>query len=96
MRTPLTSNKSWMETIAQIPDTNDENYRRGIQVITNETDRLYAMVEELLDFSRMQNGLTLDNHLIDLVAEVSDTALMVQKRIQLEGLQLHYDEPELP
>ncbi|MEG1069751.1 MAG: HAMP domain-containing sensor histidine kinase [Ruthenibacterium sp.] len=96
LRTPLTSIKSWMETIAQIPDTNDENYRRGIQVITNETDRLYAMVEELLDFSRMQNGLTLDNHLIDLVAEVSDTALMVQKRIQLEGLQLHYDEPELP
>lgn len=96
LRTPLTSIKSWMETIAQIPDTRDENYQRGIQVITSETDRLYAMVEELLDFSRMQNGLTLENHLIDLVAEVSDTALMVQKRVQLEGLHLQYDEPEMP
>ncbi|MFQ8833080.1 MAG: hypothetical protein ACLR7U_09530 [Ruthenibacterium lactatiformans] len=31
-----------------------------MQVISSEADRLYSMVEELLDFSCMQNGLKLD------------------------------------
>ena len=34
----------------------DENYRKGLEIINNETGRLYNMVEELLDFSRLQNG----------------------------------------
>ena len=52
------------------------------------------MVEELLDFSRMQNGLKLDLLLLDLVAEVSDAAIMVERRVELEGLHLASDEPE--
>ena len=54
------------------------------------------MVEELLYFSRMQNGLKLDLQLLDLVAEVSDAAIMVERRVELEGLHLAYDEPEEP
>ncbi len=96
LRTPLTSIKGWLETISAMPDPADPVYQRGVQVITSETDRLYGMVEELLDFSRMQNGLQLELHLLDLVAEVSDAALVAEKRIQLEGLHLAYDEPELP
>lgn len=50
LRTPLTSIKGWVETIANIRDPDDENYRKGITIIRSETDRLYDMVEELLDF----------------------------------------------
>lgn len=94
--TPLTSIKGWVETIAAIRDPADPNFRRGVQVISSEADRLYSMVEELLDFSRMQNGLKLDLQLLDLVAEVSDAAIMVERRVELEGLHLAYDEPEEP
>ena len=94
LRTPLTSIKGWVETIAAIRDPADPNFRRGVQVISSEADRLYSMVEELLDFSRMQNGLKLDLQLLDLVAEVSDAAIMVERRVELEGLHLAYDEPE--
>lgn len=96
LRTPLTSIKGWVETMANIRDPEDPNYRRGLQVIASEADRLYAMVEELLDFSRMQNGLKLQVELLDLAAEVSDTALMMGQRIQLEGLHLVWEEPEEP
>lgn len=96
LRTPLTSIKGWVETIAHIDDPENPNFRRGVQVISSETDRLYAMVEELLDFSRMQNGLKLEPQMLDLVAEISDTALMVGQRVKLEGLQLQWDEPEQP
>ena len=61
-----------------------------------ETDRLYAMVEELLDFSGMQNGLTLKPQLLDLAAELTDAAIMVERRVELEGLRLVWEEPAQP
>ncbi len=94
LRTPLTAIKGWAETLAKVPPQ-DENYKRGIGVITSETDRLYAMVEELLDFSRMQNGgLTLEKEKLDAVAEVSDAVLMFRQRALEEGKILAFEEPE--
>ena len=96
LRTPLTSIKGWVETIANLKDPNDQNYRKGLEVIGSETDRLYAMVEELLDFSRLQNGIKLDCQVLDLVAEATDAALFVEGRIRQEGLRLVYEEPPEP
>ena len=96
LRTPLTSIKGWVETIAAVEDPKDPVYKRGVQVIAEETDRLYAMVEELLDFSRMQNGLTLKPQLLDLAAELTDAAIMVERRVELEGLRLVWEEPAQP
>lgn len=96
LRTPLTSIKGWIETIERVNDPSDPSFRRGVQIIANETDRLYAMVEELLDFSRMQSGLKLDCEVLDLVAELSDAAIMAAPRIAGEGIRLEYTEPEQP
>ena len=96
LRTPLTSIKGWVETISNIKDPDDANYRRGLAVITAETDRLYTMVEELLDFSRLQNGIKLNCQVLDLVAEATDAALFVEPRIRQEGLHLAYEEPPDP
>ena len=96
LRTPLTSIKGWVETISNIKNPDDANYRRGLAVITAETDRLYTMVEELLDFSRLQNGIKLNCQVLDLVAEATDAALFVEPRIRQEGLHLAYEEPPDP
>ena len=96
LRTPLTSIKGWVETISNIKNPDDANYRRGLAVITAETDRLYTMVEELLDFSRLQNGIKLNGQVLDLVAEATDAALFVEPRIRQEGLHLAYEEPPDP
>lgn len=96
LRTPLTSIRGWVETIAQIRDPEDKNYRKGLAIIGAETDRLYAMVEELLDFSRLQSGIRMECSALDLVAELTDAALFVEGRIRQEGLRLVYEEPELP
>lgn len=96
LRTPLTSIKGWVETIASIRDPDGETYRRGIAILRSETDRLYGMVEELLDFSRLQNGIQLNCQVLDLVAEATDAALFVEARIRQEGLTLVYDEPPDP
>ncbi len=95
LRTPLTSIRGWVETLRTLDDPADENYRKGLEIINNETGRLYNMVEELLDFSRLQNGrLRMDCRPLDLVAELTDAVLFCEARIQREGLVLSYTEPE--
>ena len=97
LRTPLTSIKGWTETLAKRDKLPKEEYEKGISIIQSETDRLYNMVEELLDFSRIQNGgMTFDFEKIDVVAEVSDAVLMYTKRVALEDKTLKYEEPDLP
>ena len=95
LRTPLTSIRGWVETLRTLDDPSDENYRKGLEIINNETARLYNMVEELLDFSRLQNGrLKMTCRPLDLVAELTDAVLFCEARIQREGLVLVYNEPE--
>ena len=94
LRTPLTAIKGWAETIGSMPD-DSETVSKGMRVITAETERLSQMVEELLDFSRMQNGkftLTKDN--VDILAELGDAVLIYTEKARKEGIELVYTEPE--
>ena len=53
LRTPLTSIRGWVETIGNIDDPTNENYRRGLSIIGTETDRLYTMVEEPVSYTHL-------------------------------------------
>lgn len=93
LRTPLTAIKGWAETL--MDDSVDrQTTQKGIGVIIKESDRLSGMVEELLDFSRLQSGrLKINLSKIDLVAELSDAVLMFTERARQENIALNYDEP---
>ncbi|MBE6882988.1 MAG: HAMP domain-containing histidine kinase [Ruminococcaceae bacterium] len=93
LRTPLTAIKGWSETILEADDK--ETVQKGMHVIINETERLSQMVEELLDFSRIQSGrLSIISEKLDIIAEVSDVVLMFTERARREGIILEFDEPE--
>ena len=96
LRTPLTSIKGWTETVGHIQDPSDLNFRRGVQIIAQEADRLYGMVEELLDFSRMQQGIMLSREKLDLAAELEEAVLLSEHRAAMLGITLQYEAPELP
>ena len=92
LRTPLTAIKGWSETLTAIDDR--ETFVKGMRVITSETERLSQMVEELLDFSRIQdNRLTLIMDRIDILAEIGETVLIYQERARALGITLNYYEP---
>ncbi|WP_026906402.1 sensor histidine kinase [Paucisalibacillus globulus] len=55
LRTPLTSIKGWSETLMVGSLNNPDEMNTGMKIITKETERLIILVEELLDFSRMNN-----------------------------------------
>ena len=95
LRTPLTAIKGWAETMQEGGDLDESTRRKGIHVILSETERLSSMVEELLDFSRIQSGrFNSQLEKLDVVAELSDAVLMFDERARREGITLLYEEPE--
>jgi signal transduction histidine kinase len=95
LRTPLTAIKGWSETALQMPD-DPETVGKAMRVITGETERLSDMVEELLDFSRIQDGrFTLQIETCDILAELGDAVLIYTERAKALGIELKYYEPEM-
>lgn len=96
LRTPLTAIKGWAETLADMGgEVDPEMLAKGMRVITSETERLVGMVEELLDFSRIQSGrMKLVKDRMDVIAELSEAVLMFEERARHEGKRLIYNEPD--
>ena len=101
LRTPLTAISGWGETLLS-DDTLSQQTRRGMLIILREARRLTGMVEELLEFTRMQDGrFTLSVEKADILAEFEDTVFMYGSRLRQEGITLEYEPsdgeiPEIP
>lgn len=97
LRTPLTAIKGWGETILQIGPSDQELTKKGMSVIINESQRLSELVEELLDFSRIQKGtMKLRIEKIDILAELDETIFVFRDRATREGIELTYNAPDVP
>ncbi|MBE6928379.1 MAG: HAMP domain-containing histidine kinase [Ruminococcaceae bacterium] len=103
LRTPLTAISGWSETLLSVGGSVDSaEAKRGLNIIVREARRLTGMVEELLEFSRMQDGrFTLNVALSDIRAEFEDTVFMYGSRLEQENISLQYldnddDIPEIP
>lgn len=97
LRTPLTAIKGWGETIRLAKDTDSDIIDKGIDVIVNESERLTALVEELLDFSRMESGkLSLKNGILDITKELSDVLEVFRERSERDGIELITNIPNNP
>lgn len=93
LRTPLTAIKGWGETI-KLAQNDEELVNKGLDVIVNETERLSDLVEELLDFSRMESGkLSLKKSQIDIVKELTEVLEVFESRSNREGIDLNVDIP---
>ena len=93
LRTPLTAINGWGETL--LGDTDPQQLRRGVDIILKEAHRLTNMVEELLDFSKMEDGrFTLRIEQADVQAEFEDTIYTYMELFKQEGITLHYDSWE--
>ena len=93
LRTPLTAIKGWAETMNHSTDMS--TVEKGTQVILAETERLYSMVENLLDFSRLQNAdIKLTKEKLDLFAEIEEVAIMFTPRCRQNGIDITYTETE--
>lgn len=96
LRTPLTAIAGWSETLTSMGAQNPEDVMLGLDIIQKESRRLTQMVEELLDFARMESGrMTLNIEIFDISRELYEAVYMYENLLQSSGMTLHYKkEPD--
>ena len=99
LRTPLTAISGWAETLYNGEVRGAADVKKGMGIIVSEAQRLTRMVEELLEFSRMETGrFNLSVEPTDLLAELEDAVYTYREFFRRKGLELDYTEcqEELP
>ena len=103
LRTPLTAISGWSETLLSAGGSVERTEaKRGLGIILRESKRLTGMVEELLEFTRIQDGrFNLNVSQSDIRSDFEDTVFMYGSQLQQENIELIYlenddDIPEIP
>ena len=95
LRTPLTAINGWAETIMHGEVRDGADVKKGMGIIVSEARRLTNMVEELLEFSRIEDGrFTLAVEPLDLKAELEDAVYTYKEFFRKEGIILNYEDTE--
>ncbi len=96
LRTPLTAIRGWAETMKMSGFLDEDTMNKGMQVIINETKRLSGIVEELLDFSHIQNkNLNLMLEKTDILAELDEAVYVYKEKAASENKHIVFDSPEM-
>ena len=91
LRTPLTAINGWAETLYNGEVRDAEDVKKGMGIIVSEARRLTNMVEELLEFSRIETGrFNLSVEPIDIQAELEDAVYTYREFFRRKGLELDY------
>ena len=94
LRTPLTAIRGWGETAKMSLETDEELVKRGLDVVLSEADRLSGLVEELLDFSRIERGtMTVMSQPLNISDILSESVDMYTELSRKQGIELVYARP---
>ena len=95
LRTPLTAITGWAETIMSGEARDEGDVRKGMGIIASEARRLSGMVEELLEFSRIEDGrFTLSVEPMDIKAELEDAVYTYHEFLAAEGIAVYHTDCE--
>jgi two-component system, OmpR family, phosphate regulon sensor histidine kinase PhoR len=98
LRTPLTSIRMFVETLqlGRIPD--EARQREALEIISEETARLSALINRLLDWARMESGRRTYQLIRQPVGPIVDAALEAFEALLLQSpaeVECHV-QPDLP
>lgn len=95
LRTPLTAIGGWSETLLAYGENQDDETSIGLTIINREAQRLTQMVEELLDFGRLESGrLTLDIDICDVSRELFEAVYMYRSLLEKENFEILFTKEE--
>ncbi len=97
LKTPLTSIRMFSELLAEGRVTDPDKRRSYLGIITAETARLTRLINNVLDFARIDRGEKKYNfQTCDLAALVRETAESYRPNLEANGFQFECDIPESP
>jgi signal transduction histidine kinase len=97
LKTPLTSIRMFSELLAEGRVSDRAKQRSYLGIITAETARLTRLINNVLDFARMERGeKKYSFQKCDLVSVVRETADTYRPHLEASGFQFTCELPELP
>ena len=97
MKTPLTMIRAYSEMIRDISGGNREKSAKQAQIIIDETERLTALINEVVELSKLESGvMQLNVTSFDLSARVTETVKRFGIMEEAKGYKFEADiEPDL-
>ena len=99
LRTPVTVLRTYIDTLCHNGDDfDDETKKEFMQTIDTEAKRLHSMVNDILDFSRLESGnVQLRKEYSDLIALMEQNINSIKILADEKNIQIHFDkENNLP
>jgi len=97
LKTPLTSIRMFAELLAEGRVSEPAKQKSYLQIITAEASRLTRLINNVLDFSRIERGQKKYNlTACDLVAIVTETAATLRPHLETAGFKFATDLPATP
>ncbi|MCS7203578.1 MAG: ATP-binding protein [Thermodesulfovibrio sp.] len=94
LKTPVTTIKSYTETLLEGAIEDRENLRKFIEIIKNQTDRLNALIEDLLTLSKIEYGeIKIEKEKLFLESMVDSVFQIFSDKAQKKGVYLKKDIP---
>lgn len=100
LRTPLTPLKLQIQSLSKylergtLAQVSDERLKRMLEISEKQVNRLTALIDDLLDVSRISSGkLTLNFEAVDLAALVREVIERYQPHLQATGCEVELEMP---
>ncbi|MEN2985853.1 MAG: ATP-binding protein [Thermodesulfovibrionaceae bacterium] len=94
LKTPVTTIKSYTETLLEGAIEDRENLRKFIEIIKNQTDRLNALIEDLLTLSKIEYGeIKIEKEKLFLESMVDSVFQIFSDKAQKKGVYCKKDIP---
>ena len=95
LRTPLTMVKAYAEMIRDLSGDNPEKRSEHVQIIIDEADRLSALVNNLLELSKLESGnMELELSDFSIVDKLNDCMTRYTLLIEQNGYDIKYEPDE--
>ncbi|OAJ74457.1 PAS domain-containing sensor histidine kinase [Brevibacillus sp. SKDU10] len=89
LRTPITSIKGFTETLLDGALKDEEISRHFLQIIYDESERLFRLISDILDLSKIeQKRITLTYTEVEMHRLIEETAVLLREQLQRKELKL--------
>lgn len=96
LKTPLTMIKAYAEKVRDLSYKDSKKREKDLNVIIEETDRLNSLVNDLLDLSKLQSGVTeLKIEEYDLIEDINDILKRYEIIKENENYKFELDMPKI-
>jgi signal transduction histidine kinase len=95
LRTPLTAMSGYLDLLLEDPGAQSTAKQQELLGIVNKnTERLIKLLDDLLDFSRIESGkVELRISAVDIVAVITEVVRLLQPQMEAKDQRLSFDRP---